>query len=270
MSKEYKFHEASDIFPLDEENLDELAEDIIKHGQQVAIEILDGEIIDGRRRYLACKRAKVEPRVIEVNVDIDDLVDYVVSLNLHRRHLTPSQRATSAAKATKLKEKYAREAKGRQVATLMRGKERPVVENLPPRSDAGKTRDKMGKVFGVSGRMVTSAEKVLRKGTPALKDAVDTKLMAISTAEKISSLPEEDQDVLVEQVKKARAEGKNSKVRTELDHRRYKNDDSTDGLKGKGIIYAQEAINWLRRIPKDDALRARGFQSVTDWIRHNK
>lgn len=39
---------------------------------------------------------------------------------------------------------------------------------------------------------------------------------------------------------------------------------------GKGVMLANEAINCLMRIPKNDPLRKRGFQIVTDWIRHNK
>ena len=37
-----------------------------------------------------------------------------------------------------------------------------------------------------------------------------------------------------------------------------------------GVVRANEAINCLIRIPKNDALRKRGFQIVTDWIRRNK
>jgi transcriptional regulator with XRE-family HTH domain len=39
---------------------------------------------------------------------------------------------------------------------------------------------------------------------------------------------------------------------------------------GVGLVLAHEALNFLTRIPKDDALRKRGFQVVTDWIRHNQ
>src|SRR5262245_65022664 len=107
--KEYEFHEAANIFPLDEEHLDELAADIRKQGHQVPIELQDGKILDGRRRYLACKKAKIEGRFISVSVT--DPVAYVVSLNIQRRHLTPSQLSMCAARATTLTEKYEAEAK---------------------------------------------------------------------------------------------------------------------------------------------------------------
>lgn len=51
------FHEAANIFPIDEEHIDELADDIRKNKQLVPIELLDGKVIDGRRRWLACLKA---------------------------------------------------------------------------------------------------------------------------------------------------------------------------------------------------------------------
>src|SRR5262249_60206546 len=38
-------------------------------------------------------------------------------------------------------------------------------------------------------------------------------------------------------------------------------------VRGVGTVRAQEAINCLSRIPKNDALRERGFQIVMDWIK---
>jgi len=63
------WHEAANIFPLDEEHIDELAEDIKANGLLVPIEMLDGQIIDGRRRSMACERAGVEPKTKKVNPD---------------------------------------------------------------------------------------------------------------------------------------------------------------------------------------------------------
>jgi len=147
-----EFHEAANIFPLDDEHLDALAADIKKNGQQIAIEIMDGKILDGRRRTMACRIAGVDPVTREVKPV--DPVAYVLSLNLHRRHLTPSQASMCAARAREI---YERDAKERQ------GKRNDLVENLPP-SDAGKARDLAGKAFGVSGKSVDHAKRVIEKG----------------------------------------------------------------------------------------------------------
>lgn len=38
---------------------------------------------------------------------------------------------------------------------------------------------------------------------------------------------------------------------------------------GVGVARANEAINCLKKIPRDDPLRKRAFEIVKDWIRHN-
>ena len=89
------------------EELQELADDIKAHGQREPIvityldEMLMDEpvVIDGRNRYAACKLAGVEPIFQEVR-SLNDrelspqvIADWIISHNLHRRHLTASQKA---------------------------------------------------------------------------------------------------------------------------------------------------------------------------------
>lgn len=40
-------------------------------------------------------------------------------------------------------------------------------------------------------------------------------------------------------------------------------------LNGVGLLRANEALNALSRIQKDDPFRERGLQMVADWIEHN-
>jgi transcriptional regulator with XRE-family HTH domain len=46
-------------------------------------------------------------------------------------------------------------------------------------------------------------------------------------------------------------------------------DDYGTGIIGKGVFIAHEAINRLKDIRRDDPLRERGFQIVTDWCKAN-
>ena len=55
-------------------------------------------MIDGRHRARVCSDLGVEPTVREYEGEESSLVAFVVSLNLHRRHLDESQRAMVAAK----------------------------------------------------------------------------------------------------------------------------------------------------------------------------
>ena len=61
-----------------------------EHGQMEPI-MIDGDsrIIDGRNRARACDRLRVVP--IIKRFEGADVLQYVISHNLHRRHLTDSQ-----------------------------------------------------------------------------------------------------------------------------------------------------------------------------------
>ncbi len=140
-------------------------------------------MIDGRRRHAACLIAKVTP--ITRTVEVEDPVAYVLSLNLHRRHLTPSQAGMCAARA---KEIYKKQAKERQA----HGKTAPgktLMDKWPQAFEATTSRDAAGKAFGVSGRSVDRATTVLTKGTPELVAAVDQGRMTVSKASRLAAPP---------------------------------------------------------------------------------
>jgi hypothetical protein len=102
--KTRRFHPIAAILPLlDEPRLAELTRDIAANGLQVPIMVdASGAIIDGRNRYLACRRAGVQPRY-ETWDSKGSLLAFVLSMNLHRRHLDESQRSMIAARLANLK-----------------------------------------------------------------------------------------------------------------------------------------------------------------------
>ena len=83
-----KFHPVANIFPMMSKlEFQELKEDIQKNGLIEAIWTFKGKIIDGRNRFLACKKIGVEPLFIEwISNNGTSLLDFVISLNLKRRH----------------------------------------------------------------------------------------------------------------------------------------------------------------------------------------
>ena len=89
---EFAFRPASGEFPLlDKERLEELVEDLQANGQIEPIRLYCGQIVDGRNRYLACRKAGIEPRVERLPDDVNPFA-YVWSLNGQRRDLTQDQR----------------------------------------------------------------------------------------------------------------------------------------------------------------------------------
>jgi ParB-like chromosome segregation protein Spo0J len=99
MSTDRKPHRYADIFPmLPEAELQELAEDIKKNGLQEPVVIYQNDILDGRNRYSACKIAGVMPKIKIFTGTDEEALQFVASHNLHRRHLSASQRAMIAAR----------------------------------------------------------------------------------------------------------------------------------------------------------------------------
>jgi hypothetical protein len=88
---EYGFHPLSELLPLmDDGELENLGEDIKATGLLEPITLKDGMILDGRNRYLACRKAGRTLTVrdfVELKAEADPLM-FVVSKNIQRRHLT--------------------------------------------------------------------------------------------------------------------------------------------------------------------------------------
>jgi hypothetical protein len=93
-----QFHPLADIFPLMEgEEFDALVADIKANGLHERIILHEGMILDGRNRYRALLAAGLDPaNANTLTIDgakyVDDPVAFVISANIHRRHLTAGQK----------------------------------------------------------------------------------------------------------------------------------------------------------------------------------
>ncbi len=97
-------HPAASLFPLMTLiELESLAADILKRGQQELIRTLDDMILIGRNRYRACQIANVKPRIDAYAEGFNgDPVGEVISSNRHRKHLTGAQLAWIGFQYTRL------------------------------------------------------------------------------------------------------------------------------------------------------------------------
>ena len=88
------FHPLADIFPLMEgDEFNELVKDIRRNGLKQNIIVHEGKILDGRNRYRACLEAGVDPHDLHLApYRGDDPIAFVISMNVHRRHLTLEQK----------------------------------------------------------------------------------------------------------------------------------------------------------------------------------
>lgn len=94
----YELHPLCALFPrLSKRDFSALVDDIRANGLQNPIQLYDGMILDGGNRYSACLAAGVEPEFVEFAGD--SALAYVLSANLHRRHLSLGQQAAIVASA---------------------------------------------------------------------------------------------------------------------------------------------------------------------------
>jgi site-specific DNA-methyltransferase (adenine-specific) len=106
-----EIHDVCNLVPtMSDEEYAGLKADIAANRQRVPILTYQGKIIDGRNRFRACQELGLKPKTREWDGK-GSLAKLVVSLNLHRRHLTSGQRA---AIAVEYKQLLAKEAKERQ------------------------------------------------------------------------------------------------------------------------------------------------------------
>jgi hypothetical protein len=180
---------AAELFPtMCESEFAGLKADIENYGQREPIVLFDGKILDGRNRYRACQELGIEPTVEEVQ-ELADPTAYVLSANLHRRHLTESQRAMVAGR---LKELYAPAAKERQRGARTRRKN--VEANLPQDNAAGRARAIAAAAVNVSARTVEHACAVLAGGSQELVAAVEAGQVRVSKAARIvKTIPKAEQ-----------------------------------------------------------------------------
>ena len=145
---EYKVHPVAALFPLfDETRLDELAADIKQNGLRDPITLsADGKtLIDGRNRFLGCKRAKVEAEfeLLPPGYSEADIIKFIISKNL-RRDLTAGQRAMIGLQIAPALEAAAKERQREGGKTAGRGHPKKVPGNSRKQKDrSGEVREQI-------------------------------------------------------------------------------------------------------------------------------
>lgn len=74
------------------DELVELERDIQAHGLRQPITLFENQILDGRHRYATCMKLGIEPKVETFTGTEAEAKALVLSLNVHRRHLTLKQK----------------------------------------------------------------------------------------------------------------------------------------------------------------------------------
>lgn len=169
-----KRHPLSAAFPdMPEDEFAALVEDIRQNGLLQPVVIHDEMVLDGWHRYRASLEAGVTPSFEPY--DGPDPVSFVLSLNMHRRHLTGSQRAAAV------------------VACHAWAK--PGNQPKPEAASGLATEADMAEEAGVSDRTIRHAKRAHEAG---LGEAVRDGKVTVEKAAQIAKLPEPERQAALE------------------------------------------------------------------------
>jgi hypothetical protein len=172
MTAPLEFHQLANIFPMmTDAEVNDLGDDMLEHGQREPIWRFQGMILDGRNRYNACLLKGIEPHFEDFRGA--DPLAFVMSLNLHRRHLDESQRGMVMARIAKLP-------KGANQHSAI------ALSSIPTQAEAAT-------MLNVSVDTGKRARVVLEQGIDELINAVDQGSVSVSAAAQFAKQPKEDQ-----------------------------------------------------------------------------
>ena len=171
---DWEVHEAASLFPdMGPAEFETLKQDIAENGLRLPILVFRNRIIDGRQRLRACRELGVAPRFQAIHEMQKSVPEYIISMNLKRRHLTESQRAMVAS----------------SFAKLGRGTNQHTAQAV--------TQTEAAELLKVSVDSIQRARQVEAKGVPELLKAVESGDLDVTNASAISSLSQQDQaDIL--------------------------------------------------------------------------
>lgn len=252
-----KSHEYADLFPMmATADIARLADDIKENGQADPIVTYEGKILDGRNRYQACLMAEVKPQYTEYE-GTTPLV-FVVSHNLHRRHLNESQRGMVGAK----------------LAGLSVGANQHSAIALPSQREAAE-------MLNVGVDTIKRSKQVMRTGIPELQDMQMSGEVSAKAACDVAKLPESEQRKAISGgvagVKEAAKKQRSSQHSDSLESANTQSENSEKTTQEQsstrqkpltiahamGIYYV--AKNHMEKIAKNDIERIDALKAMIDY-----
>ena len=253
----YTVHPAATLFPMmDAEALQALADDIREHGQREPVILFDGKVLDGRNRLRACELAGVEPLTC-VRDDIASPTTFVLSLNLHRRHLTPAQRA---ALGVDVSESFAAEAAERHRQASAKGgsaerkasNESLLAFTAPEQDSDARALTQAAKAVG-AGINATERMAAVQRAAPEVFAAVKSgAIERVTDAKRIAAMPAEQRaEVLVrvasgEEPRRAVLDIKAEEIRSRISAQ-------SSGDPCEPRIHHGDGLEWMRSLPNGSA-----------------
>lgn len=175
-------HPIADLFPMmSEKDISELSADLRENGLLEPVVLFEGKILDGRNRYAACEKAGVSPRFVEWKGEGGSPLRFVLSHNLHRRHLTTAQRAAVAVEIMPMFEEEARKRQGQRT---------DIVPNSAQSS--GRSRQEAAKVMEVGHSTVGRAKQIKETSPETFEQLKSGEFRSVEAAHRAAGLPGSD------------------------------------------------------------------------------
>jgi hypothetical protein len=179
-----------------------LCADVLKQGHLLhPIVLLDGKILDGRHRYRACIETGVPVTTCNFDPDNDgDPIAFVCSSLVHR-NMTAGQRAAAAVELAAFDEERERAKERQREGGRVGGRAEKVVASRPQAAleRESKTRERVGRQAGASGRAVGRTARIRKEGDPALFEAIKDARITPNEAEEYLALPASAQQRIVDE-----------------------------------------------------------------------
>lgn len=183
----YDPHPASLVFPLmGGTDYSLLLKDIQQNGLLEPIALSDGMILDGRNRYRACMDLGITPTFVEADLGELTPLQYVVSKNLHRRHLTVAQRAALALELLPELEAAARErmAEGGRISKRGQPMERDNNHRNAPQSSI-----QAAEILGIGKSTVQAAKAIAARDPQVIERMRSGELKTVADGAREAGFP---------------------------------------------------------------------------------
>lgn len=212
-------------------------------------------LVCGQRRLQAARSLKwstIQARIL----DIDGLVAERDE-NTVRKDFSPSEAVAIGKTIEEREREKAKERQAKAGPKEGKGAKRSASEKFT--EPIGESADKAAAAVGMSRPTYTKAKEVVTaaEDEPEHSDLVDE-------MDRTGKVDPAHKKLKQRQQGKCAATAQQEKKHSDPD-----NNPEDRKSRGKGLTIAHEAINLLATIPKNDALRKRGFQVVLDWVQRN-
>lgn len=248
-------HPAANLFPMmPDDQYQAFKEDIRKNGFQQDVTFYKGQILDGRNRYKAAIELDLldELPICEIDDDTNfDPYQWVISRNLHRRHLNESQRSMVGARLAKLRE----------------GRPPNTGETVSIDTVNAPSLEKAAEQLQVGRASIARAKTVLNEGSQDLIDAVDQGKVAVSRAAAVAKEVPKERQLEVAKTKSQNDVPQKPNTKPELKLKNKEPERDLDAEAVQAFLTCRSRLSRIKKLLIE--LTETEIQVVSDWIKNS-